>query len=151
MNTKTYRFTEIVTTISLLPENNDELTSEMMMLPNGTDGLDESLYKALMTQSMHESCDWRAKLFTTLLNTAMTSVMERESILEQDLWAFTIAANVAWASQAGTSAMKALGLLAHSAEQAEMEVPDYAFHFWKNPVTAEVLAKQDPYEFLGGE
>ena len=151
MNSKEYRFTEIVTTISLLPDDTEEVTQEMLMLPNGTDGLDEDLYRALMTQSMHENDDWRAKFFTTLLNTTMSAVMERESILEQDLWAFTLAANVAWASQAGASAMKALGLLAHTADNAGMEMPDYAFSFFKDPKGARVLVNQDPYEFLGGE
>ena len=151
MNSKEYRFTEIVTTISLLPDDTEEVTQEMLMLPNGTDGLDEDLYRALMTQSMHENDDWRAKFFTTLLNTTMSAVMERESILEQDLWAFTLAANVAWASQAGASAMKALGLLANTAGSAGMEIPDYAFSFFKNPESAKVLVNQDPYEFLGGE
>ena len=151
MNSKEYRFTEIVTTISLLPDDTEEVTQEMLMLPNGTDGLDEDLYRALMTQSMHENDDWRAKFFTTLLNTTMSAVMERESILEQDLWAFTLAANVAWASQAGASAMKALGLLANTADSAGMEMPDYAFSFFKDPKGAKVLVNQDPYEFLGGE
>ena len=151
MNSKEYRFTEIVTTISLLPDDTEEVTQEMLMLPNGTDGLDEDLYRALMTQSMHEDDDWRAKFFTTLLNTTMSAVMERESILEQDLWAFTLAANVAWASQAGASAMKALGLLANTADSAGMEMPDYAFSFFKDPKGAKVLVNQDPYEFLGGE
>ena len=151
MNSKEYRFTEIVTAISLLPDDTEEVTQEMLMLPNGTDGLDEDLYRALMTQSMHEDDDWRAKFFTTLLNTTMSAVMERESILEQDLWAFTLAANVAWASQAGASAMKALGLLANTADSAGMEMPDYAFSFFKDPKGAKVLVNQDPYEFLGGE
>ena len=151
MNSKEYRFTEIVTAISLLPDDTEEVTQEMLMLPNGTDGLDEDLYRALMTQSMHEDDDWRAKFFTTLLNTTMSAVMERESILEQDLWAFTLAANVAWASQAGASAMKALGLLANTADSAGMEMPDYAFSFFKDPKGARVLVNQDPYEFLGGE
>ena len=151
MNSKEYRFTEIVTTISLLPDDTEEVTTEMLLLPNGTDGLDEDLYRALMTQSMHEDDKWRAMFFTTLLNTTMSAVMERESILEQDLWAFTLAANVAWASQAGASAMKALGLLAHTAESADMEMPDYAFSFFKDPDGAKVLVNQDPYEFLGGE
>ena len=151
MNSKEYRFTEIVTAISLLPDDTEEVTSEMLLLPNGTDGLDEDLYRALMTQSMHEDDKWRAMFFTTLLNTTMSAVMERESILEQDLWAFTLAANVAWASQAGASAMKALGLLAQTAESAGMEMPDYAFSFFKDPDGAKVLVNQDPYEFLGGE
>ena len=154
MNAKEYRFTEIVSTISLLPEvdiDSDDITIEMLMLPNGTDGLDEDLFRALMTQAMHETDDWRAKLYSTLLNTAMTAVMERDSILEQDLWAFTLAANVAWAGQAGVSAMKALGLLAHSAESADLEVPAYAFSFWKDPEGAQSLANENPYQFLGGE
>jgi hypothetical protein len=154
MNTKEYRFTEIVTTISLLPEvspDSDEITIEMLMLPNGTEGLDENLFRALMVQSMHETDEWRAKFFTTLLNTAMTAVMERHEILEQDLWAFTLAANVAWASQAGTSALKALGLLATTAESADMEVPDYAFFPFKDPEGAQALASENPYEYLGGE
>jgi hypothetical protein len=154
MNTKEYRFAEIVTTISLLPEvapDSDEITIEMLMLPNGTEGLDEDLFRALMTQSMHETDEWRAKFFTTLLNTAMSAVMERSEILEQDLWAFTLAANVAWASQAGSSALKALGLLAHSAESAGLEVPDYAFTFFKDPEGAQMLASENPYKYLGGE
>ena len=151
MNSKEYRFTEIVTTISLLPDDTEEVTQEMLLLPNGTDGLDEDLYRALMTQSMHEDDKWRAMFFTTLLNTTMSAVMERSAILEQDLWAFTLAANVAWASQAGASAMKALGLLANTAESAGLELPDYAFSFFKDPDGAQVLVNQDPYKFLGGE
>jgi hypothetical protein len=151
MNTKEYRFTEIVTAISLLPEDSDDLTEEMLVIPNGTDGIDENLYRALMTQAMHESDDWRAYFFTSLLSTTMNAVMERSAILEQDLWAFTLAANVAWASQAGQSAIRALGLLVHTAESAGLEVPDYAFSFFKDPKGAQALSKQDPYAFLGGE
>jgi hypothetical protein len=157
MNEKEYRFTEIVTAISLLEvvattfEDNDEITPEMLKIPAGTDGLDEPLFQALMTQAMHESDTWRMYLYNSLLNTAMSAVMERESILEQDLWAFTLAANVAWASQAGTSAMRALGLLSASAESAGLELPDYAFFPFKDPEGAQALASENPYQYLGGE
>ena len=85
MNSKEYRFTEIVTTISLLPDDTEEVTQEMLMLPNGTDGLDEDLYRALMTQSMHENDDWRAKFFTTLLNTTMSAVLWHSTLRENDI------------------------------------------------------------------
>jgi hypothetical protein len=151
MNIKEYRFTEIVTSISLLPEDSDDLTAEMLVIPNGTDGIDEPMYQALMTQAMHESDTWRMYLYNALLNTTMSSVMERSEILEQDLWAFTLAANVAWASQAGSSAMRALGLLANTADSAGLDLPAYAFSFFKDPESAKVLASENPYQFLGGE
>lgn len=151
MNIKEYRFTEIVTSISLLPEDSDDLTAEMLVIPNGTDGIDEPMYQALMTQAMHESDTWRMYLYNALLNTTMSSVMERSEILEQDLWAFTLAANVAWASQAGSSAMRALGLLANTADSAGLDLPAYAFSFFKDPESAQVLSSENPYQFLGGE
>jgi len=151
MNIKEYRFTEIVTSISLLPEDSDDLTAEMLVIPNGTDGIDEPMYQALMTQAMHESDTWRMYLYNALLNTTMSSVMERSEILEQDLWAFTLAANVAWASQAGSSAMRALGLLANTADSSGLDLPDYAFSFFKDPKSAQVLSSENPYQFLGGE
>ena len=151
MNDKKYRFSEIVTTISLLPDDTNEVSAEELRLPNDTDGLDEAMFRALMVQAMHESEEWRAKFFATLLHTTMKAVMEREAILEQDLWAFTLASNVAWASGAGSQTLRALGLLAHSAEGAGLEVPAYAYSFFRDPKGAEELSKTDPYIFLGGD
>ena len=151
MNDKQYRFSEIVTTISLLPDDSNEVEGEELRLPNDTDGLDEDMFRALMVQAMRETDEWRAKFYATLLNTTMNAVMEREAILEQDLWAFTLASNVAWASRAGSETLKALGLLAHTAEGAGLEIPAYAYSFFRDPKGAEDLSDKDPYIFLGGD
>ena len=109
------------------------------------------MFRALMVQSMHETEEWRAKFFATLLHTTMNAVMERETILEQDLWAFTLASNVAWASGAGSQTLRALGLLAHTAESSGLEIPDYAYSFFRDPKGAEELSNENPYKYLGGD
>jgi hypothetical protein len=151
MNDKQYRFSEIVTTISLLPDDSNEVEGEELRLPNDTDGLDEDMFRALMVQAMRETDEWRAKFYATLLNTTMNAVMEREAILEQDLWAFTLASNIAWASRAGSETLKALGLLAHTAEGAGLQIPAYAYSFFRDPQGAGDLSDKDPYIFLGGD
>lgn len=146
------RFAEIMFSVNLLPDSREEfaeLEPEQIVLPNGTEGLDDvDMLKALMSQSLKEGAEWAGKLFTVLTTTAMYAVIKREEILESDLYAFAIAANIAWASQAGQSAMKALGLLAHSAESSDLEIPRIAFAVFESPHIASSMRDKDPYAFL---
>ena len=146
------RFAEICFSVDLLPDSRlefAELEPKQVALPNGTDGLDDvNMLKALMSQSLKQGPEWAGKLFTVLTTTAMVAVLERESILESDLYAFAISANIAWASRAGQSAMKALGLLAHTVESTDFEIPNIAFAMFDDPDIASDMAEKDPYAFL---
>lgn len=146
--TKQDRLSEILFSIDLLPDDADIVEATDLSLPNGTDGIDEDMGKALICQSIKEDHLWANKLYVVLCNTAMNSVMERGEILAQDLVAFATAANVAWAHGVGNSAMEALGLLSTSAQRSEAEVPDLAFAFFKNPDIAQSLSERNPYEYI---
>ena len=152
MNDLEYRFSEIVTTIELLPEDSDEWSDENLVIPNGSAGFTEELAKALICQSTQMNDNWRNRFYLSLMQSTMKGVMERHEILEQDLIAFALCANLAWISSVGDGIMKALGALSASAEASGLEIPQLAYAFFQDPnFASESLKHRDPISFLGGE
>ena len=149
MNNKD-RFTELVTTIDLLPESLDEVNPEEVRFPNYTDGITDEIGRALITHAVNQDEAWRVKLYYALMNTAMASSMENDRPPRQeDLEAFAIAGNIAWISREGSSMLKAFGTIGIVMEVGEdLEVPNLAFSVFKSPEVSDYLKTHSPYEFL---
>ena len=144
------RFTELVTTIDLLPEDMDDISPDDVRFPNYTDGITVDIGRALITHAVNQSGDWRAKLYFALMNTAMASSMENDrKPRQEDLEAFAIAGNIAWLSREGKSALKALGTIALIIDvDDELEMPSLAYAILKSPSVADELKTHSPYEYL---
>lgn len=143
------RFTEIVSTIELLPEDIDECNEENLLIPNNSDGLDEGMAKALICQAIKSDVDFRNKFYLALMNSTMKAVMARGEILEQDLVAFAVCANVAWYDGQGEGIFKAISALTHSVECSGLECPELIFTIFKPPAVAKGLENKNPYDYLG--
>lgn len=149
-----YRFSEIVTTIALLEDTDfSEIEAEVLILPNLTKNLEDmNLINALCVQSSKETDDWRMKFYTALIRSAMQHVMDSEEVNTADLNAFALAANVAWASGSGPAVFRALGLLSHTAEACQGDIPDFAYVVLQDPSgVLEWSANLDPYSVLDGK
>lgn len=152
MNEKQARFAEICFAVDLLPDTGtqewEDLDEKSIRLPNGTNGLDVEMLKALMSEVQKHDDEWGAKLYSLLCNTAMLSILDREGIEETDLYAFTIAASVAWVSREGSSMLRAIALLNHSLSATDLDCPPAVFALFDDPETAKGLSRKNPYDFL---
>lgn len=149
---KRERFTELVTTIDLMGDV-ESLTFEdfdsKVRFPNLTTGLDEDMGRALIVHAMSQDEDWRMKLYATLLNSAMEHGITERNVSQEDIMAFAIAGNVAWASREGVSAMKALGTMAITlVTNQELECPHLAYAPFLDPALARGLKDENPYDYL---
>lgn len=151
MNEKQSRFAEICFAVELLPTDEAEweaLDEKSIRLPNGTDGLDEDMLKAIISEVQKHDDDWGSRLYNLLCNTAMLSIMDREGVEETDLYAFTIAASVAWVQHEGKAMLRAIGLLNHTLSVTELDCPKSLFAIFDDPRIASGMSKKDPYDFL---
>lgn len=153
MNSKEYRFSEIVTAVSLLEGFNHEEHDDFPTLPNFTDGLENmNLINALCVQSTKESDDWRLMFYASLLKSGMVHVMNEKTVTDADLNAFALAANIAWISKEGSSVLRALSILYTTTESCGADIPEFAYVVLDNPAgVAEWSASLDPYAILRGE
>jgi len=146
------RFTELMTTIELLPDFEDE--SYEPMFPNGTLGLsDGNLKTAIMAQAMREDDDFRGNLINALANTGFESCRNKhdadEQVNDDDLGAITLAIHIAWASGALTPMLMLLGGLGKMLAVMDVEVPDDLPLIFRPNASVEAKAQKfDPIFLL---
>jgi hypothetical protein len=154
-----YRFSEIATTIDLLPEVNMEGESpdtDEWRLPNGTLGLsDPTLYSALLCQAIKGEQDYRFKFVATITNTAIDSINNKvthdQEPNEDDLTALAISINVLWAEGVAGGLFKVLGLMANILERHDgLEMPNLATAIFRPNENVDMFGKLDPIEILNG-
>jgi hypothetical protein len=154
-----YRFSEIATTIDLLPEVNMEGESpdtDDWKLPNGTLGLsDPTLYSALLCQALKGAQDYRFKFVATFTNTAIESINDKvshdQAPSKDDLTALAITINVLWAEGVAGGLFKVLGLMANILERHDgLELPDLATAVFRPNEGADKFGTLDPIQILNG-
>lgn len=154
MSNLRYRFDELITTINLLPANED-ITEDMEidpLFPNLTRDLHEpELYSAILCQTLKGDVEFRHKMSATLANSAMTNIMQNHEANEDDMYALAIAANILWATGAASELFSTMGILGRLCDQYEMELPDLATAFLRGNRRASNFSKLDPYKILAGE
>jgi hypothetical protein len=154
-----YRFSEIATTIDLLPEVNMEGESpdtDEWRLPNGTLGLsDPTLYSALLCQALKGAEDYRFKFVATITNTAIDSINNKvthdQEPNEDDLTALAISINVLWAEGVAGGLFKILGLMANILERHDgLEMPNLTTAIFRPNENVDMFGKLDPIDILNG-
>lgn len=153
MNTqeRKYRFTEIVTAITLLP---DEL-EEVPVLPSGTLGLsDGSLKSALVSQAFREGEEFSNKLTNALVGSAMTSIRESDNPTEDDMSAMGLAMSLAWAHNELPYFLALSGMLAmiyekhHTDDNCDYILPSEVLAILSGNKKAKNFSKFEPYDLL---
>lgn len=162
MNTdeRKYRFTEIATTIDLLPEVNmeslDQPETDDWKLPNGTIGLSDSkLFSALICQTLKGAQDYRFKMVATLSNTALSSIREKdnrdEAPSDDDLTALCIAINVLWAEGVANGLFQMLGMMSSIVTRYDLDMPELATAIFRPQSAVEKFDLLDPIRILEGK
>ena len=148
-----YRFDEIITAVRLLPdepENADEIT-----LPNLTRDLHEAeLFTAILCQTLKEDDKegFQIKMVAALSNSAIESITSSEDDpTEDDLYALSIAANIAWACGSVETLFQIVGMLGKIVAMHDLEMPDLATAFLKGNKGADRFGSLDPYKILNRE
>lgn len=153
MNTqeRKYRFTEIITAITLLP---DEL-EEVPVLPNKTLGLsDGSLKSALVSQAFREGEEFSNKLTNALVGSAMTNIKDNDSPSEEDMSAIGLAMSLAWAHGELPYFLSLSGLVAmiyekhHNDSTCDYLIPSEVITILGNSKNAKNFSKFEPYDLL---
>ena len=159
MNTEElkYRFTEIATTIDLLPEVNMEDDSQPdtdeWRLPNGTIGLSEpKMSSALICQTLKGGQDYRFKMVATMTNTAIESIKDKvrqdEVPNDDDLTALAISINILWANGVQGGLLQLLGLLQDVVCKNDLEMPDLAMAIFRPQGNVDKFSQIDPIRIL---
>lgn len=151
------RFTEIMTTIELAP---DEISgveeAQALVFPNLTEGLsDFALKDALLSQAFRENEDFKVKFVAIMANSAMKSVMDKTSNDREpdndDLYAFAIASNILWAEGQANQLFKILGMLGQTCEHFDLDMPDLATLILRPNDRAEEFSQFSPIRLLEGD
>jgi hypothetical protein len=146
------RFTEIMATIELLPDVDDE--SYDPKFPKGTLGLsDGNLKTAIMAQAMRGDEDFVGNLINALANTGFESVHAKNEADqepdEDDLSAITLAIHVAWANGALAPMLMLLGGMGKMLSALDLDVPeDLPLIFRPNGMMKEKGQQFDPIALL---
>lgn len=158
-----YRFTEIMSTVSLLPdiEVHGEPTleeAEMMngwVLPNRTAGLmDDKIKDAILCQAFREDEGFKFKLVALLSNSAIQGISEARikdtKPSDEDLQALAISANILWAEGQAKGLFQLLGMLGSICTSADVELPTLSTLFLRSNGDIERYGKLDPIAILEG-
>ena len=146
------RFTELMATIELLPDVDDE--SYDPKFPKGTLGLsDGNLKTAIMAQAMRGDEDFVGNLINALANTGFESAHAKNEVdevpNEDDLSAITLAIHVAWASGALAPMLMLLGGMGKMLSALDLDVPeDLPLIFRPNGMMKEKGQQFDPIALL---
>ena len=146
------RFTELMATIELLPDVDDE--SYDPKFPKGTLGLsDGNLKTAIMAQAMRGDEDFVGNLINALANTGFESAHAKNEIdevpNEDDISAITLAIHVAWASGALAPMLMLLGGMGKMLSAFDLDVPeDLPLIFRPNGMMKEKGQQFDPIALL---
>jgi hypothetical protein len=154
---RTYRFTEIMSAVSMLPdidmENPETEGAEDWRLPNLTVGLaDKKLRDAILCQTFKEDEQFKFKIVANFCNSALTSIKAKvdndDSPSADDLEAIAISANILWELGQTRALFGMLGMLGHTCEQFELDIPELAKAFIKGNDKIGAFAKRNPYDIL---
>lgn len=158
-----YRFSEIMSAVSMLPtvdmDSNDEADVENAgdwVLPNLTKGLsDTKLVNAILCQAHREDSEFKFKLLALLTNSAIKSINARmESDSEpnpDDVYALAISANILWGDGQAKALYGLLGMLGSYTASNDIKLPDLATAFLRPNSGIEKFGKLDPFALLEGE
>lgn len=146
---KKYRFTEIVTTVELLPDDPKDLSDiSEVILPSLTKGLDDNdLSSALCLQAQKESDNWRARFYAVLLNSVIQNA-DNETITDSDMNAIAMAMSVAWFSQLGDAIFRAISFMYALKDKYDLEIPPLSYVVLDDPKCMELAKQLDPYDIL---
>ena len=153
MNTqeRKYRFTEIVTAITLLPDEMEEPPT----LPDKTMGLsDGSLKSALASQAFREGEVFSNKLVNALVSSAMTNMAENDKPSRDDMSALGLAISLAWAHNEIPYFLTLSGLLGmiwdkhHEDDNCDYLIPSEVLAIIGNPKKVKDFGKFEPYDLL---
>jgi hypothetical protein len=159
-----YRFSEIMSAVSLLPDMSpkgtatpDELEElEGWVLPNLTNGIsDDKMKDAILCQAFKGDEEFKFKLVALLSNSAMKNISEARQQdtkpTDDDLTALSISANILWAEGQGTGLFQLLGLIGQICTSFDMPIPSLATLFLRTQEGIERYGKLDPYAILEGQ
>lgn len=160
MNTleeRKYRFTEIVTAITLLPKLSD--IDEIPTLPNKTIGLsNHNLRSALISQALREGEEFSNKLVNALIGSAMVSINENDNDnipTQDDMSAIGLAMSLAWSHNELPYFLSLSGLLASIWEKnhdrvddCDYLIPSEVATILSAPKGVLEFGKFEPYELL---
>lgn len=153
-----YRFTEIVTAITLLPDL--DKIDEAPLLPNTTQGLsDGNLKSALVSQSFREGEEFGNKLVNALVGSAMSNISNSDNPpSEDDMSAIGLGMSLAWAHGEIPYFLALSGLLSmiweknhDRVEDCEYLIPSDITAILGNGKMAQGFAKYEPYDLLEGK
>lgn len=121
------RFTELMATIELLPNIQDEEYSPIF--PKGTLGLsDGRLKSAIMVQAMRNDEEFQGNLINALANTGLEACQTKheagQTPSEDDISAVCMAIHVAWAAGALHPMMLLMGTASKMFMACDVEVPE---------------------------
>lgn len=146
-----YRFTEIVTAITLLGELDDEIPT----LPNRTIGLsDSNLKSALASQAFREGEEFSNKLVNALVGSAMMNIKETDNPSEDDMSAMGLAMSLTWAHKEVPYFLALSGLVSQVFEKCANEdnkdyiIPSEVLAIVGNGGKATTFAQFEPYDLL---
>lgn len=157
-----YRFSEIMSAVSMLPEVDMESDDDEdienagdWVLPNLTKGLsDKKLVNAILCQAHREKDEFKFKLLALLTNSAMRSMNELdddEKPSKDDIYALSISANILWGDGQAKALYGLLGMIGSLTARYEMKLPDLATAFLRPNSGIEKFGKLDPFALLEGE
>ena len=149
-----YRFTEIVTAITLLPDLSE--SDDVPTLPNTTVGLsDGNLKSALASQAFREGEVFSNKLVNALVGSAMTSMREKDKPSEDDMSALGLAMSLAWAHDEIPYFLSLAGLVAmiyekhHEEDNCDYIIPSEVLAIiGGNTKKARTFGQFEPYDLL---
>ena len=154
-----YRFDEIISAVNMLPNPDDETPEDFSpVLPNLTRDLHEvELHTAILCQSFKSAevdDNFAPKISFVLVNSAMQNIINNDNkASDDDMYALSIAVNVAWASGAIHTLFKILGLVSDIVTHAEhmdyeVEVPNNMMAVFKGNKGVNKFGNLDPYRIL---
>lgn len=165
MNTeeRKYRFSEIMSTVSMLPEidmesvnEDDSEMSQEWLLPNLTKNVaDRKIGDAILCQALREDIEFKFKLVALLCNSAtkrLNECRENDSTpTEDDMTALAIGANLLWSAGQTTSLFGLLGMIGEVCMRFDLKVPKLAKAFLVDNAGIDNFGKIDPISLLEGK
>lgn len=163
MNTdeRKYRFAEIMSAVSMLPDVNmhddsdvpDE--SQEWLLPNLTKNVsDKKMTDAILCQALREDTEFKFKLLALLTNSATENInrcVDNDSKpTDDDMGALAIGANLLWSEGQITALFGLLGMIGQACARFELKVPKLCKAFLVGNEGINNFGKLDPYALLEG-
>lgn len=156
-----YRFSEIMTAVSLLPDitMEDDMSEEEgvmakeWILPDLTKGFEDmKVRNAILCQAMREDEQFKFKLTALISNSALQGITDAKIADEKpskaDLEALAVCANILWASGEAKGLFQMLGILGSVSSMFDMELPRLSVAFLRPQNGIDKFGKIDPFIIL---